>query len=329
MTTGTVRSGERGVDFSFARPPAARLLELGYSFVVGYISVPPASPAKNISRAECEAYLAAGLSVLLVWEMSATRATLGAAYGTQDGQDATAAARARGYPPEVTILAADDTGTTTANLPNKIAYMRAFDAACDFDMGIYGGVKILTPLVGVWTIGWVPITAWSWSVSLAKLPNEPMADYNKRGRQAARDAAIAVGAHVLQDTGFYIDNTWAVDPNTVIADFTAWGNPRPQPQPEDEVIDIVRDAETNLDKYCVMLDGTLRPLSGTELKLRKITNSLDLGEPATAAERDAMGVYVGPVTSIPPIKVPPAQIAPGTKIAADLGAGGKILGTIG
>ena len=67
--TVTVRAGETGVDFSFARPPAQRLLELGYTFIVGYISVKPAAPAKNITAAECQAYLDAGLKVLLVWEM--------------------------------------------------------------------------------------------------------------------------------------------------------------------------------------------------------------------------------------------------------------------
>lgn len=65
----------------------------------------------------------------------------------------------------------------------------------------------------------------------------------------------------------------------------------PTPPTEDDVIDIVRDAETNNDKFAVMPDGTLRPLSGTELKARGIANSVELGTPLTAAERAQMGTY--------------------------------------
>lgn len=229
--TAIVRTGEKGVDFSFARPPAARLRELGYTFVVGYISVYPASPAKNITKPECEAYIANGLKVLLVWEMSATRASLGEMYGKADGANARQLAKARGYPIDVPILVADDTNTIATNIDAQEAYMRAFAAACyPYPIGIYGDIDILARCEGLWQVGWLP-NAWSWSGS---------------SRKDAEAKARAIGAHVLQHTGFYIDNTWAVDPNEAIADFPAWGLELPPPTPTppgDDDMEVITNDE--------------------------------------------------------------------------------------
>lgn len=212
----TVHAGDTGVDFSFAKPPASRLIELGHRFVVGYISDLPASPAKNISKEQCDEYTAAGLELLLVWEMTATRASLGAAFGAADGRRAAILAAERGYPTYKPIIAADDTNTTASNLDAQEAYMRAFAEACapyPNIIGIYGDVDVLERCAGLWQIGWVP-NAWAWSgVS----------------RADAEARALAVGAHVLQHKGFYIDNTWAVDPNVVIRDLPAWGETDPTP----------------------------------------------------------------------------------------------------
>lgn len=217
----TVKAGARGVDFSFAKPPAARLVELGFQFVVGYISVPPASSSKNISKIQCEEYIAAGLKVLLVWEMSATRANSGALVGETDGRNAIRLAAARGYPTDVPILVADDTNTVAANIDAHEQYVRAFaDACAPYPIGIYGDTDILGRCSGLWRIGWVP-NAWSWSGT---------------SRANAEAKAKAVGAHVLQRTGFHIDNLWAVDPNEAIADFSAWGaTTEPDDHPDDQV----------------------------------------------------------------------------------------------
>lgn len=196
------------MDFSFSKPPAARLVELGFSFVVGYISIPPASTSKNISKVQCEAYIAAGLKVLLVWEMSATSPNLGAAAGAPHGRNAAQLAGARGYPVDVSIIVADDTNTTDPNIDAHEAYVRAFADNCGpYPIGLYGDTDILYRCRGLWRIGWVP-NAWSWSGT---------------SRKDAEAKARAVGAHVLQRTGYHIDNLWAVDPNDAIADFPAWG----------------------------------------------------------------------------------------------------------
>jgi hypothetical protein len=222
-----VKAGEKGVDFSFARPPAARLLELGYTFVVGYISVPPASSAKNITKAECDTYIAAGLKVLLVWEMSATSPNQGAPAGQSHGRDAKLAAALRGYPFEVPILVAVDTNTTPALIDAHEAYVRAFAQQCaPYPVGIYGDTDILGRCSGLWRIGWVP-NAWSWSGS---------------SRLNAEANARRVGAQVLQRKGFWIDDRWAVDPNEAIADFPAWGLEVPTPTPQPPTVDDEEDA---------------------------------------------------------------------------------------
>jgi len=227
----TVRAGEKGVDFSFAKPPAARLVELGYTFVVGYISVLPATPAKNISKAQCEGYLAAGLAVLLVFEMSATSPNQGAAVGADHGRAAMREAAPRGYPTDVPILVAVDTNTKDTNIDAHEGYVRAFAEACHpYPIGIYGDTDILARCKDLWRIGWVP-NAWSWSGS-------------SRANSDAK--AKALGAHVLQRTGFHIDGLWAVDPNEVIADFPAWGIPVPVPEPGPVPIPVEEDMKAIL-----------------------------------------------------------------------------------
>jgi glycoside hydrolase-like protein len=210
-----VKAGERGCDFSFAKPPAARLVELGYSFVVGYLSVPPSNPGKNLSRAQIDGYLAAGLKVLVVWEMSANTPDQGAGRGAVDGAHAYRLAKALGYPTDVPILAAVDTNTTAVNIAAHEGYVRAFAGSIGpYPCGVYGDTDILQRVKDISVCGWVP-NAWAWSST---------------SRHAMEAKARLVGAHVLQRKGFYIDNLWAVDPNEAVRDFPAWGLPvKPDP----------------------------------------------------------------------------------------------------
>lgn len=311
--SATVRTGETGIDSSFSHPPPARLVELGYTFRVGYISVPPASPGKNITDQECTDTLNAGMKLNLVFEINATRATLGAPFGTLDGLAAKQEALLRGQPTDVPIIMADDTSTTVANLPKKVAYMQAADAAAKpFDIGIYGGVKILQATLGLWKIGWVPISAWSWSVNLTKLPGETTAQYNARGRAAARQAAIDVGAHVLQGPGFYIDGVWAVDPNEAIADFPAWGltaDP-PIPPPGGDDMATVTFEVTGLPGIYMWTPGS-DPVPFTDVpnyqNLSAGLAATQLGEPLSKDMYDRL--FATPITvNVPPIVIPPVSV---------------------
>ncbi|MEP7114560.1 MAG: glycoside hydrolase domain-containing protein [Ilumatobacteraceae bacterium] len=285
--TAIIRAGERGVDFSFARPLADRLLELGYSFIVGYVSVAPAAPAKNITRQQCQGYLAAGIKILIVWEMSASRANLGASYGTADGANARVAAANLSYPTDVPILVADDTNTTAFNLRDQEAYMRAFAAACwPYPIGIYGDTEILARCEGLWRIGWLP-NAWAWSGS---------------SRANAEAKAKALGAHVLQHKGFYIDDIWAVDPNTAIADFPAWGTTTSSSEDVqgDDMATVITNSEPH--RYT---DGVTYPpkevkwaLLDTQHKVHLGVGHLAYGSPAgfpmTNDQLDTLPDYVAP-----------------------------------
>jgi hypothetical protein len=233
-----IRTGERGVDFSFSKPPAARLVELGYNFVVGYISIPPASPSKNLTKAQCEAYIAAGLKVLVVWEMDAARPNKGATYGELDGKAARLEAIKLGYPvDEVSIITACDLNSFLDNIDQHERYVRGFHKTSEQEfIGLYGDTDILARTTDVWNIGWVPVGAWAWSgTSYAN----------------AVAKAHAIGAHVLQQRGFWLDNQWAVDPNDAIADFPAWGTPTQPPQGDDmtrsKIFTIFNDKRTS---YC-------------------------------------------------------------------------------
>jgi hypothetical protein len=237
--------------------------------------------------------------VLYVYEASATSPNNGAALGAIHGADAKRQLEALGQPYSVPFLAAFDTNTTAANIANHVAYYNAFAAAAaPYFVGVYADTDLGAAVDEA--IGWLPL-AWSWSGS---------------SKADAEAKARALGYHVLQLKGFYIDNTWAVDPNVAIRPITTWGIasdvPAPTPSEEDEDMKVVSNAEprawagtqyqANWIKYIVMDNGTVRRVTGTELKARGwdgVTQVL-----LSNAELDELGEYVEPLTSIPPITVP-------------------------
>lgn len=261
--------GARGADFSFARPPAEVLKRNGYSFAVGYVSVPPSSPAKNLTRVEFEALGAAGITTFLVFELSATRPDGGAAKGAIDGASARLLGDALGYPKDRPMLIACDTNTVPTNIAAHKAYMYAFAQAYYGPVGIYGDLDILEATAGLWVIGWVP-NAWAWSAS---------------SRKAMEARARAAGAHVLQRTGFYIDGKYAIDPNDVIKEIR-WATALEQeaelerpPVGGADVMVIPTNSEPRVSPadgqtyepgkfvFVAALDGTLRHVVGYEGRL--------------------------------------------------------------
>lgn len=283
--TRVLKAGSTMADFSFTKPPAKRLKELGFDGVVGYISHPPSNPAKNITRAQIKSYLDAGLGVLLVFELNAERPDKGGAYGALDGKSAANLAKALGYPESVPILIAVDTNTVPANKPSHIHYCEQFEKACKpYPVGVYGDTDILSSFRS--QIGWVP-NAWSWS--------------NVRSRAELRAKSIASDyVHVIQLPGYHIDNQWAIDPNDVIKDIPVWGTwevekPAP-PNPEKPTIPVgvkvlpiinsTGDPYNSADNYdgypagvkkWVLLDsGEIRHIEEPEFLARggKVTTSL-------------------------------------------------------
>lgn len=202
MNVRTIQVGETGVDFAYSKPPPARLVELGYSFVVGYVS---SNQSKNLLNPHD--YINAGLGVIYVFELSATRPNGGAVAGTADGAFAKAWLQGCGYPTDVPVIAAFDTNSTAANLAAHVAYFNAFAvSAAPYPIGAYLDADLAARVDEA--IGWLPL-AWSWSGS---------------SKADAEQKARALGYHVLQGKGFYIDNQWAVDPNVAIRPFPTWGN---------------------------------------------------------------------------------------------------------
>ena len=191
---------------------------------------------------------------------------MGASYGTQDGTNAKAQAGLRDYPTDVPILCAVDTNTTATNVVKQEAYVRAFAvAAAPYPIGIYGDTDILGRCAGLWQIGWLP-SAWSWSGT---------------SRAQAEAKAKALGAHVLQYTGFYIDQIWAVDPNVAINDFPAWGltpDPPIPPGGDDDMLRLLAPIDSPARFYatCTPEGAALRCEWTGDGTLPKVDARLDL-----------------------------------------------------
>jgi hypothetical protein len=71
-----------GIDAAWDRPTVGQLVAAGKHFMVGYVS---RDPSKNITKAECDAALAAGIDVCLVWET--TVADFGQWSASTEGDD--------------------------------------------------------------------------------------------------------------------------------------------------------------------------------------------------------------------------------------------------
>jgi len=195
--------GSLAADYSYARPPAARLKQLGYSTVVRYISA--TTSTKSVSFNEVQAIRAAGLNLLLVWEMHATDALGGSPVGATSGAAALKILRGLGYPEDVPVLVAVDQDITTKTVAVAVAYLAGFArAVAPYPIGVYGDADILLAYGNFSQLGWLPnATAWS-SVNKA--------------------AAITAGVvHALQHRVVAIDGKWSVDPSTVIAPMPCWG----------------------------------------------------------------------------------------------------------
>jgi Domain of unknown function (DUF1906). len=262
MGTEIVKVGARWLDASFARPPADAILRNGYTGIVGYFSRLPSDPKKNMTKKDVEGWLAAGINVLGVWEMSATTANKGREVGKQHGEWAAEDALKMGYPNDVAIIAADDTNTVSLNIDAQEAYMRGFDSTCPNPHGIYGDIDIMARCKDIAALQWVTVSAWAWSSAVSQ--------------KDAIAKATAGGAHVLQYKGFALEGQWNVDPNTVIRPFLSWSN-----NPTPDV--IFPPVNTPLQKAKTMIKNK-QPIAQQDLDLLKAVGLLEVTDqidPAT------------------------------------------------
>lgn len=219
MTIRTVQPGEKGVDFSYSKPPPQLLIDLGITFVAGYSSY-------NTTGKNCDnptIYVDAGLTYIDLWEVSQTSTNGGYNVGAQHGLDAAKSAQRKGVPPGVAIVACNDTNTTPANISKQTDYMDGFSRhESPYTLGIYDDTD-LAAVVPNWVLGILP-SAWAWS---------------KPSRAQAEQRAQILGYHILQHNSIYLPNTfYRVDSLVCVKAFQAWGNPTtPQPQPKDKAMD--------------------------------------------------------------------------------------------
>lgn len=102
-----------GIDYAWRHPNPAAIKKDGYSFVLRYLST---DPTKNLTVVEAKALHAAGLSIGLIWETTATRATAGYAAGRADRVLAEKQANALGYPTYAALFWACDQDTSAASV---------------------------------------------------------------------------------------------------------------------------------------------------------------------------------------------------------------------
>lgn len=156
----------KGIDS--ASPLTAQAAELaaklGIAFSGRYLV--PSNGGKNwkaLTADEATHIHAAGLAIMLVWEMAADRAKGGAAAGAQDGARARQLARDMGIPAGTTIFFAVDYCPQESEYAAIEEYIRAADMACgEYTAGVYGSYYVVEAMAarGACTKFWQCV-AWS------------------------------------------------------------------------------------------------------------------------------------------------------------------------
>jgi hypothetical protein len=150
------------IHYSQARPSVELIKSSGCVGAVGYLSdrnlTDASTNPKEITAAEAQKLVDAGLKLALVWETTAARAGVGFEAGVADAKAAEAQADVLGYPADAVIFYAVDYDTT----PTVVTpYFKGINSVAKRPVGVYGGVKIIDGLVGTLAkYGWQTI-AWS------------------------------------------------------------------------------------------------------------------------------------------------------------------------
>lgn len=132
------------LDYAWARPNPLAIRGAGYSGVVRYLSN---DPSKNLTAGERDGLLLVGLSITLVWESTATRASEGHAAGVDDAHAAEAQTRALGYPAGCPIFYAVDFDMYPAA---AAAYFGGIASVAAYPVGVYGSKRIIEGIDAPW-----------------------------------------------------------------------------------------------------------------------------------------------------------------------------------
>ncbi len=229
------------VDYSFSRPSPQSIAQAGYVGALRYLS---GGGQKDLTVSELVALRAEGLSVGVVWETFANRASQGSAAGEADAVQANGQADHLGFGDDQPIYFAVD---FQASVLSVSPYFDGVLTGSKRPVGIYGHYDLIEFFVGTGRIryGW-QCAAWS-------------------GTGAGTGGTIQnrrVSAHacLFQRVGYVLNNTADVD-DVLAADWGQWPRPdgpaptpTPQPSPGDDVQDV-RFIRVDGDPAVYVTDG--------------------------------------------------------------------------
>lgn len=138
------------VDAAWQRPTPQQARAAGHRGIIGYISD---YPSKNITKAECDAYIADKQRVVLVWEDTARDGYGTYADGVAAGQKAGRQALALGCPKGVVLwFASDSNASTVASVTPYLTGCRDGAAKIGFLAGGYGDAAAARVLKYGWHV---------------------------------------------------------------------------------------------------------------------------------------------------------------------------------
>ena len=133
----------KGVDFSWGAPTPDALKQDGYRFAVGYLSH---DPTKNWTAGRVQAFHAAGILTVSVWESTGSRALDGHAAGVQDAKDARLQGAALGMGDRPIYFAVDF--DTSLNRPAIVPYFEGLVSELGLArVGVYGGLSTVQTIL--------------------------------------------------------------------------------------------------------------------------------------------------------------------------------------
>ncbi|GAA5195759.1 hypothetical protein GCM10023322_63140 [Rugosimonospora acidiphila] len=151
-----------GLDYAWEHPGPAAIRSAGYTFVVRYLG---GSASKDLTRAEADTLIAAGLDIVCNWEASASAALNGHAQGVADARAALAQATAAGMPPSRPIYFSVDIDTNTTQYSAIDGYFQGVISVLGLARtGVYGEYDLVAHCVAVHEVTWVWQT-YAWSAS--------------------------------------------------------------------------------------------------------------------------------------------------------------------
>lgn len=150
-----------GLDFSWGRPSIDAMLAEGYTFVLRYLSYD--TTGKNLTKAEADSYINAGLAIGSNWEYAADAALKGWNQGVKDAQAGADQHAACGGPPDAPIYFSVDWDASESQQDEINDYLNGCASVVGLArVGLYAGYWPLKRCLdaGVCTWAWQTY-AWS------------------------------------------------------------------------------------------------------------------------------------------------------------------------